>query len=266
MKNIPLDPNVKRNQWFVSANDATVDDSEALLAGPPWSVLADFHSLDTADKLLEMNPPDQFPRTVGDNALIFGRMAPSSPRKAFTNASSAYPYYNCFSSATRKIRPEPRNHAIQPVFVKARLSITPVATDDPGNFCLGINPAITLWNPYSTSMELKDLFVEIPFAGEGGAYDPFVCKVTQVDFREYDIYRKWWAYMYGDFNASSELKASDIDSLYRPYYSGYSKNWKEPWGIYNFTSGTNSLGGVQKEEGCMINFCLARVVLSLNLE
>ena len=34
-----------RNQWFVSANDATVDDPDALLAGPPWSVLADYHNL-----------------------------------------------------------------------------------------------------------------------------------------------------------------------------------------------------------------------------
>ena len=64
--------------------------------------------------------------------------------------------------------------------------------------------------------------------------------------------------MYGDFNASSELKATDIDSLYRPYYSGYIKNWKEPWGIYNFTSGTNSLGGVQKEEGLYDKFLLGQ--------
>ena len=64
MKNIPLDPNVKRNQWFVSANDATVV-SEALLAGPPWSVLADFHNLDAADNLLKMNPPDQFREQLG---------------------------------------------------------------------------------------------------------------------------------------------------------------------------------------------------------
>ena len=164
MKNIPLDPNVKRNQWYVSANDATVDDPDALLAGPPWSVLADFHNLEVFEDTLVMEPPDQFPRTVGDNALIFGRRAPNSPRNAFPNARSAYPYYNCFSSSVRKIRPEPKNHAIQPVFVKARLSICPVATDDPGNFCLGINPAITLWNPYDKRMKVDNLFIEIPFS------------------------------------------------------------------------------------------------------
>ena len=70
MKNIPLDPNVKRNQWYVSANDATVDDPDALLAGPPWSVLADFHNLGVSEDQLVMEAPDQFPRTVGDNALI----------------------------------------------------------------------------------------------------------------------------------------------------------------------------------------------------
>ena len=256
MKNIPLDPNVKRNQWFVSANDATVDDAEALLAGPPWSVLADFHNLNTTNDTLVMEPPDQFPRTVGDNALIFGRMAPASPRNAFSGASSAYPYYNCFSSSIRRIRPEPKNHPIQPVFVKARLSISPVATSNPGNFCLGINPAITLWNPYNKSMELEDIFIEIPFAGESGAYEPFECKVTQVDFREYDLYRKWWAYIYGDFNASFELKDSDIDPLYRPYYSGYIKNWKEPWGIFNFRSGTNAFNEPQSEESLIDKFLL----------
>ena len=193
MKNIPLDPNVKRNQWYVSANDATVDDPDALLAGPPWSVLADFHTLEVFEDTLVMEPPDQFPRTVGDNALIFGRRAPNSPRNAFPNARSAYPYYNCFSSSVRKIRPEPKNHAIQPVFVKARLSICPVATDDPGNFCLGINPAITLWNPYDKRMKVDNLFIEIPFAGEGGRYEALECDITQVDFREYDLYRKWWA-------------------------------------------------------------------------
>ena len=123
MKNIPLDPNVKRNQWYVSANDATVDDPDALLAGPPWSVLADFHNLGVSEDQLVMEAPDQFPRTVGDNALIFGRRAPSSPRNAFPNARSAYPYYNCFSSSVRNIRPEPKNHAIQPVFVKAPIDL-----------------------------------------------------------------------------------------------------------------------------------------------
>jgi len=258
MKNIPLDPNVKRNQWYVSANDATVDDPDALLAGPPWSVLADFHNLEVFEDTLVMEPPDQFPRTVGDNALIFGRRAPNSPRNAFPNARSAYPYYNCFSSSVRKIRPEPKNHAIQPVFVKARLSICPVATDDPGNFCLGINPAITLWNPYDKRMKVDNLFIEIPFAGEGGRYEPLECDITQVDFREYDLYRKWWAYMYADFNASFELKDSDIDPLYRPYYSGYIKNWKEPWGIYNFVSGTNSFGEARFEEGLFDKFLLGQ--------
>ena len=77
---------------------------------------------------------------------------------------------------------------------------------------MGINPSVTLWNPYDKSMRINDLFVEIPFAQEGGRYEPFECSVTQVDFREYDLYRKWWAYMYGDFNASFQLKDSSIPS------------------------------------------------------
>ena len=76
--------------------------------------------------------------------------------------------------------------------------------------------------------------MEIPFSREGGQYEPFKCSVTQVDFREYDLYRKWWAYMYGDFNSSFELRDTSIPSLYRPYYSGEIKNWKEPWGSMAF--------------------------------
>ena len=105
-------------------------------------------------------------------------------------------------------------------------------------------------------MRLKDLFVEIPFSGEGGQYEPFKCSVTQVDFREYDLYRKWWAYMYGDFNSSFELRDTSIPSLYRPYYSGEIKNWKEPWGIYGFQSGINSLGGQKSEQGLVERFMM----------
>ena len=47
-ENIPLDPNVKRNQWYVSANDATVDDPDALLAvlrGQCWQIFTIWESL-----------------------------------------------------------------------------------------------------------------------------------------------------------------------------------------------------------------------------
>ena len=254
MKNIPLEPNVSRNQWYVSANDATVDDPDALLAGSPWSVLSDYHNLETTEGILKMQAPDQFPRTVGDNALIFGRRAPKSPRGAFSNAREAYPYFNCFSSSVKKLRPEPKNHSILPVFVKARLSISPVATDIPGNFCIGIYPSVTLWNPYNENLELNNLHVEIPFCGEGAQYEPFECEVTQVDFREYDLYRKWWAYIYGDFNSTFELKDSDISTAYRPYLSSYIKNWREPWGIYEFQSGSNQEGGAEIEPGLIAQF------------
>ena len=65
MKNIPLNPNVMRNQWYMSANDATVDDPDALMAGPPWSVLADFHNLQPTNNVLLMEAPDQFPVLLG---------------------------------------------------------------------------------------------------------------------------------------------------------------------------------------------------------
>ena len=254
MKNIPLEADTMKNQWFVSANDATVDDPDALLAGPPWSVLAGYHNLTDLNNSLAMDAPDQFPRTVGDNALIFGRRAPGSPRNAFKNAQAAYPYFNCFSSSVRSIRPEPKNHPILPVFVKGRLSISPVATDSPGNFCLGINPAITLWNPYDKEMILNDLFVEIPFGGNGGTPSSLTCRVTQVDFKEYDLYRKWWAYIYGDFNASFELSKNDLNSIEREFSAGYIKNWKQPWGIYSFSTFKNTYKDIQSQPGLIDTF------------
>ena len=42
------------------------------------------------------------------------------------------------------------------------------------------------------------------FSNEREQPAPLVCSVTQVDL-EYDIYRKWWAYIYGDFNSTFEL-------------------------------------------------------------
>jgi hypothetical protein len=274
LKNIPLEPDSKRNQWYVSANDATIDDPNALLAGPPWSVLADYHSIKLSVKrasqedvdsglaefvlqpieTLMMQSPSQFPRTVGDNFLIFGRHGPNGPRKVFNSVDEAYNYYNCFSSSVRKIRPEPDNHSILPVLVKARFSLCPVATNDSDNFCLSVSPSVTLWNPYNENLTIKDLFVEIPFANESAQSEPIELKVTQVNLREYDLYRKWWAYIYGDFNASLELKDSDLSNLGRPYFSEYIKNWKEPWGLYNFQSGFNSLNDPKTEQGLIDYF------------
>jgi hypothetical protein len=249
LKNIPLDPSSKRNLWYMS-NDETVDDPHALLAGPPWAILRDYHNTSAIDGAIEIKAPDQFPRSVGDNALIFGRTAPESPRNAFLKTRDAYPFFNCFSSSVRQIRPEPKNHPILPVFVKGRLSFCPLATESPGNFCLGIYPSISLWNPYDTSMLISnDLFVEIPFEDNSCNL-----KITQVDFKEYDLYRKWWAWASGDFNASMELKRTHLSEIGQEFYTGYIKDWKEPWGLYSFAAGLNKYDSREQQEGLINHF------------
>jgi hypothetical protein len=244
MKNIPLEANAPRNRWYDSANDATVDDPNALLAGPPWSVLADFHNTRILEGNVSIKAPDQFPRTVGDNALIFGRFPPQSPRGAFANAGSAYPYYNCFSSSVRKIRPEPKNHPVLPILTKCKFSLCPVAIDvlsqpNKSEFALALSPAITLWNPYSHEMLLEDLYLEIPSPAHHGQPEGGESKssYTGVDLAEYDLYRKWWAVIF-DTNNTHDLSASDLSISGRSLLAGKVKNKWEPWGLYDFEKGT----------------------------
>ncbi|MDA8989476.1 hypothetical protein N9H22_03320 [Opitutales bacterium] len=248
LKNIPLNTSPSRNKWY-SANNATVKDEDALLAGPPWSVLADYHNLDTTDGMLFMQAPDQFPRTVGDNALIFGRRAPKSQRNAFPNASSAYPFYNCFSSSVRKLRPEPKNHSIFPILTKCKFSMVPIGIDQgqptKAEYGLALSPAVTLWNPYNHEMQLDNLYLEIPFSAHNGNAGSTKSVFTSFDLREYDLYRKWWAYVI-DVNNTDELKASHLSKSGEMFSSGKIKNKWEPWGLYEFQKGSidKSTGGV----------------------
>ena len=240
MKNIPLDPVSSRNKWYDSANSATVDDEDALLAGAPWSVLSDFHNL-SKNTILQMEAPDQFPRTIGDNALILGRNGPNSPRNAFNRVWYAYPFYNCFSSSTRFIRPEPKNHAIVPLLVKCKLSICPVAVDvagspNSGEICLAISPAVTLWNPYNQEMTVSDLYLEMPFAQNNGSPGAIESNITSLDLIEYDLYRKWWSYVF-DTNNTELLSSGRLSSSGQIFRGGWLKNKSEPWGVYTFNKG-----------------------------
>ena len=212
------------------------------------------HSLQIDEYVVNLAAHSVFPRVVGDNALIFDRQGPKSPRNAFAKVQDAYTYFNCFSTAVRKVRPEPENHSILPILTKAKLSVCPVATEIPGNFCLSISPSVTLWNPYNVTMKVSNIFAEVPFNGKGNSDDPFKCSFTQVDFKEYDLYRKWWAYIYGDFNSTFELKPGDLSTTGEQYLSGNIKNWTQPWGIYGFESGKTSDGYTKTESGLIEHF------------
>ncbi|MDC3284114.1 hypothetical protein OAV01_02455 [Opitutales bacterium] len=261
LKNIPLNTSPSRNKWY-SANNATVKDEDALLAGPPWSVLADYHNLDTTDGMLFMQAPDQFPRTVGDNALIFGRRAPKSQRNAFPNASSAYPFYNCFSSSVRKLRPEPKNHSIFPILTECKFSLCPIGIDKSSTkveYGLALSPAITLWNPYNHEMQLDNIFLEIPFSGYHGESGTTEARFQSFDLKEYDLYRKWWAYVI-DVNNTDELKIKHLSPGGQIFSGGKIKNKWEPWGLYEFTKGK-----IDKSSGGIVNFRQNLVIKELGL-
>ena len=192
-KNLPLfNQASKRNVWLMGA-DALVQDDNTLLAGPRWSVLADFHNLYRSNPTsLQMEAPDQFPRILGDNNVIFeGR--PNSPSNGFDGTRDATLYFNSWDDSQRNHRPEPKNHSLLPVILKVRLAICPVMENKTGGLSVAILPAVTLWNPYDKPLIINDLFLEIP----GDSEDRVIqLKSNVVDFMEYDLYRKWWMFLY----------------------------------------------------------------------
>ena len=83
MKNISYNPTAFANVWNDQASGTlspSIEDKNTILAGPRWSVLKDFHNkwedLESAGSLPEDDLlPDDFPRTVGDNNVIFAEKA-----------------------------------------------------------------------------------------------------------------------------------------------------------------------------------------------
>ena len=87
MKNISFQPNAFANVWNDQSSgqfSPSIDDKNAILTGPRWSILKDFHnkwedlksssSVLTGDNLL----PDDFPRIIGDNNVVFAER-PNNP-------------------------------------------------------------------------------------------------------------------------------------------------------------------------------------------
>ena len=115
-------------------------------------------------------------------------------------------------------------------------------------FGLALSPAITLWNPYNHEMQLDNLFLEIPFASHHGNSGETKSIFTSFDLEEYDLYRKWWAYVI-DVNNTDQLRITDLSESGQIFSSGKIKNKFEPWGLYEFTKGIidKETGGVRKK-------------------
>jgi hypothetical protein len=216
---------IHKNQWFDSASDATVEDRDAMLAGPHWSVLADFHKKSTPSPL-ELSPPSQFPRMVGDNALIFDAgVSPKSRNGAFspTADSKTFRFYNSFSDKyLNVVRPEPENHAIAPIMTRLRVTFYPMISNGGSDLEIAVNPSIVLWNPYNKPMRVENLYAYIPLSRDN---ENMGLKVRVLDFDplEYDLFRKWWMYV------SAEPKPRFI--LPGNTNGTKSKDYQQPWGL-----------------------------------
>ncbi len=213
---------IHKNQWFDEENDATVQDFGALLAGPQWSVLADYHNL-AGSSSLSVSPPSQFPRMVGDNALIFkAGESPSSPGEVFPRAANkdALKFFNCFKDRfENSVRPEPENHSISPVLTKVKFGMFPAIADDTTNeIGYALIPHVSLWNPYDKPMELSNLYMYLPLF-------PVGINVMEFDLREYDLFRKWWMYTGGD--------QKDIASQGRQSFR--TKVMDRPWPLFAYS-------------------------------
>lgn len=264
-KSIPLydrhlpdsyDDTVKRNHWFDeefgSEEGPSVLDDEALLAGPRWSVLADFHNFYRfSSNELEVFPTseaDKFPRLTGDNALIFKRQG----IKGKLSISESRPFFNVFGGPIRQVRPEPLNHPIFPIVSKIRFSILPVVEQE--NLGLAINSSVSLWNPYDKPMRLEDIYLEIPFqnAKGGSGVDVGYTFDGQIfDLREYDLYRKWWMRLYNDIS-NDELPKYNFPP--RDFQGGAMDSIKtkmkaldSPWGLFQTTRGKTKIKNSNRE-------------------
>jgi hypothetical protein len=212
-----------RNHWFDQAGGTArgplVDDKNALLAGPRWSVLAEYHKLyekyNEAEEL-EIEPADEFPRVVGDNALIFDRRGIEGNQGM--TISQARPFFNIFGGPIRSERPEPKNYPIFPLITKVGVSVFPAVGTS--KLALAISPKVSLWNPYDMPIKLEGLYLDIPFRKA-------TFNATNFNLKEYDLYRKWWIRLYNNvesFPTRGNAKGiSDRSKLKKP---------DSPWGLF----------------------------------
>ena len=186
-KSVPLGFNAKENDWR-TGSDQTLLEEHGILAGPRWSVMGSFHNLYLSSTYSNLTP-NNFPRVVGDNNVLFNHLLPSGVKPNSPGNSSA------ISSSTRlrqnfnyfrglEKRPEPTNHSLQPVLLEIKYSHHPIFQQ--GQLGLAAYPSVAFWNPYNKPIILQDIYIEIPMS----------IGIHAMNARHYDLYRKWWLYCY----------------------------------------------------------------------
>ena len=146
-------------------------------SGPLWRTLGAFHNMytkfvngtDPSSLVIRNETADALPRTTGDNMVLFNSAAGSLPktrssRPFWTRMPGVNPVVavntrlNNFRTLDK--RPGPKNHPIQPILLEFKYSQIPTLSG--GNLALAMNPSVALWNPYNVTMQLDQLFVEVP--------------------------------------------------------------------------------------------------------
>ncbi len=187
MKSVPLGINAKENDWRIGS-DQTLLEEHGILAGPRWTTMGSFHNLYLASSYGDITP-DEFPRIVGDNNVLFNHLfpfgvRPNSPgnNSAITSSTRLRQNFNYFRGLEK--RPEPKNHPIQPVLVEIKYSHHPLY--EQGQLGLAAYPSVAFWNPYNVPISNQNIFIEIPFQ----------VGMETINAKHYDLYRKWWMYCF----------------------------------------------------------------------
>ena len=197
LKEIPMEPSAKANQWYDAGNE-TIKDPEGILAGPRWRVLGSFHNLYT--KIFGSTNPsvanyaaDSLPRFSGDNFVLFSSEKGLPPKSRGTEFWKRMPGVNdVLLAITSKLnwfanlnRPGTVKHPIQPVLMELKFSQVPTIRG--GNLALAMYPSFALWNPYDVAIEMNELYVEVPIRHS---------RLNCFNPKEYDRWRKWfiWAW------------------------------------------------------------------------
>jgi hypothetical protein len=181
----------KANQWLDRAGAPYINDYGVLAAGPKWSVLRDFHNLYENvdnDSLTVREPtggepsnayPDKFPRSTGDNLVVFDKRPYGAISNARGGAAEIRKQYNYLRGIQN--RPEPSNHPISPVLLEIKYGQAPFFEN--GKLGLAVLPSVAFWNPYDVTLTMEqDIIVEVPIQNEIQAYNT----------KDWDIFKKWW--------------------------------------------------------------------------
>ena len=177
----------KANEWLDREGTDFIFDEGVLAAGPKWSVLRSYYnsykSVSSGTLSLGSSPTgvsasvDKFPRSIGDNTVIFdGRPNGKIRNQRQSDISKQYNYFS-----EMKFRPEPSVHSFSPVLLEVKYAQEPYFKS--GKLGLAVYPSIALWNPYDVTLSMEnDLVVEIPLDVDIQAYNT----------KDWDIFRRWY--------------------------------------------------------------------------